>query len=256
MENAGLFEGDIALNPKANTFGSMIGGRWPNGIIPYEIDPVMGNKARTAIKEAIQQYQFYTCLTFPQRTFETDYMNFMWDSGCYATSIGYRHGRSNVSLGYGCESTYTAMHEIGHIIGLHHEQSRPDRDQYVRIIKHNIRNPKFGFNFNKASNIDSLGTGYDYRSIMHYSKTAFAKPGTITIRVLRSRYQDVIGNVKGFSKIDIQQINRMYPCSPGCKDNNSQCVGWANHPTANNCIAYGNYMKTECRKSCGLCLTV
>jgi len=104
------------------------------------------------------------------------------------------------------------MHEIGHSIGLQHEQSRPDRDSFVTIVSRNIKSG-MSFNFNKKSysQVDSLNTPYDYDSMMHYGKTAFGN-GRVTIITKDKRYQDRIGQRRGFSKVDIQQINKMYCC--------------------------------------------
>lgn len=68
---------------------------------------------------------------------------------------------------------------------------------------------QYNFNKQRASNINSLGTGYDYKSMMHYGRTAFGR-GRLTIRTKDPNMQNVIGNRQGFSEIDKKQINLMY----------------------------------------------
>ena len=74
------------------------------------------------------------------------------------------------SEGESCTAVGIIMHEIGHAIGFFHEQSRPDRDDYVTIHWEHIK-PSAYSNFMKYSHstIDSLGGEYDYDSLMHYS---------------------------------------------------------------------------------------
>ncbi|CAF4225973.1 unnamed protein product, partial [Rotaria sordida] len=57
----------------------------------------------------------------------------------------------------------------------YHEQSRPDRDSYVKVNWQNIQSD-MAFNFDKYDNtvVNTLNTPYDYASIMHYEKTAFS----------------------------------------------------------------------------------
>lgn len=68
------------------------------------------------------------------------------------------------------------QHELLHVLGLLHEQSRPDRDDYVQIVWSNIE-PKFVQNFMKAdeATAETFGLPYDFDSLMHYPANAFAR---------------------------------------------------------------------------------
>ena len=61
------------------------------------------------------------------------------------------------------------MHEVGHSLGMWHEHSRPDRDDYVQVMWDNVLEGKEA-NFLKKSwkNTEVHGIGYDLDSIMHY----------------------------------------------------------------------------------------
>ena len=58
------------------------------------------------------------------------------------------------------------IHEIVHSLGFAHEQSRPDRDQFVKIDWDNV-DPELVQNFEKlvAQEYIDLGTPYDYKSV-------------------------------------------------------------------------------------------
>merc|ERR1712212_424648 len=59
--------------------------------------------------------------------------------GCYS-SVGYNHRSHQVSIQKrGCTYNGIVAHELGHTIGLHHEQCRPDRDNSVKILLNNVQ---------------------------------------------------------------------------------------------------------------------
>lgn len=120
-----------------------------------------------------------------------------------------------MSVGFTCFSIQTAVHEIGHAIGFYHEHNRPDRDDHIKIITENLLS---GFQVQRqfeklnSDDVNLLGFGYDYNSIMHYDKDAFNKYNHLDTIVAHDP-SIPIGLAPGLSPLDILKTNRLCGCS-------------------------------------------
>ena len=58
--------------------------------------------------------------------------------------LGKKGGRKQViSIGHRCDIKGIAIHEIMHALGFYHEQSRYDRDSYIKINWSNIQRSEY-----------------------------------------------------------------------------------------------------------------
>ena len=48
------------------------------------------------------------------------------------------NGPQAISIGKNCDKFGIVVHELGHAVGFWHEHTRPDRDDWVLIIRENI----------------------------------------------------------------------------------------------------------------------
>ncbi|XP_049879665.1 zinc metalloproteinase nas-7-like [Pectinophora gossypiella] len=207
-------EGDI-LMPEVSTRNGVRGdtARWPNGIIPYVIEGYFNQQQRDMIMKAIADYHRLTCLRFVPYNGQQDYLTIRsGNTGCWS-SVGRIGGRQEVNLqAPGCVSKKgTVLHELLHAIGFMHEQSRPERDDFVDIRYQNIK-PGSENNFKKASRdgTDDFGVGYDYNSVMHYSEYAFSRNQQKTIEPKVGGV--TLGQREGLSRGDVKKVNNMYNC--------------------------------------------
>ncbi|XP_051800852.1 high choriolytic enzyme 1-like [Acanthochromis polyacanthus] len=184
--------------------------------VPYEISSSYSQSQHDTIIKALETFHEFTCIRFVQRTSHPNYIYFFSGDGCWSY-VGRQGGQQKVSLmKNGCLFTGIIQHEILHALSFHHEQSRSDRDQYVRILNENIIEGRER-NFRKVPT-NNLETSYDFSSVMHYSKYAFSKNGRPTI-VAKSDPNKKFGQRSSMSANDIQRVNRLYRC---CEYKNKQ----------------------------------
>ncbi len=232
VDGQAIFEGDIVLGAvqelqqtrdqdlaqrSIGITGSQF--RWPNAIVPYDIDPGLPNQQR--VTDAIAHWEANTRIRFTLRTAANqaqfpDFVRFVSGGGC-SSFVGKQGGQQNVTLGAGCTAG-NAIHEIGHTIGLWHEQSREDRDTFVTIVWANI-DPSMQFNFSQhISDGDDLGA-YDYGSIMHYPANAFTINGQNTIVAKQTLPSGVVmGQRSGLSAGDLAGVQILYPSATTFKE--------------------------------------
>jgi len=225
-KNGILFEGDILMDDRfraiirsggeskksALVVGWWFNVRWPDGVVHYKADHTFSLWHRLILAKTIHQFERRTCIRFKQRTYQRDYIMFTSKrKGCFST-IGRKGGRQYINLEQNCVRLGTFEHEILHALGMIHEHSRPDRDQFIKVKYENVK-PSDLNNFQKYPyyEVDELDEEFNFASVMMYPNKAFTRNGHNTIVSRKEPYLQ-FGQRSQLSVGDVRAVNRFYKC--------------------------------------------
>jgi hypothetical protein len=182
IDGVPVFQGDILLPPEAgpnyrSTGVTALAQRWPYGVVPVE-NTGLFNDSR--VTNAINHWRARAAIRFIFGATTGNRLRFVapTDTGNCSSFVGMTGGQQTVNLGSRCD-TGAAIHEIGHAIGLFHEQSRTDRANTVIVLDGtngtlNCIQAGRAHNFAMFGNEGMNVGAYEIGSIMHYPSNAFA----------------------------------------------------------------------------------
>ncbi len=139
--------------------------KWPSAVIPYEFDPAATTATRSAFETAKRDFDAKTVIRWVPRANQANYVRVITGGGCYSY-VGTIGGRQDMSIGNGCGAN-AARHEMGHALGLAHEQVRQDRDQFVNVNLDLTGGGRSQYEIDRGSAGTPIGS-YDFESMMHY----------------------------------------------------------------------------------------
>ncbi|XP_055329568.1 zinc metalloproteinase nas-15-like [Paramacrobiotus metropolitanus] len=222
--NNNLFHGDILLKASGQlsdgASATTVAGQllpeniWPNGgtAIPFNISESFSPSEKQIIATALQTIERRTlgCITFKPVETETDFLYFQRGLGCNSF-VGRQGGKQPINLDHSCMTSGIIQHEILHSLGLFHEQSRPDRDQYVEIFLDNV-NQQFLNNFDRLPLMETYNVGYDVESVMHYGAFDFAKDLQRPTIIPRMPGAVKMGQRHAMTILDAAKLMMAYQC--------------------------------------------
>ena len=158
--------------PRVVTRGYLVDDRslyWDDGVVTYKFDPGFPEGSKGIVDRAMQDYRDNTAITFKllgNNETATAYVVFKVTGG-NLSAVGCQRREQAIELA-NTPQVGATIHEIGHALGLLHEHSRPDRNQFI-TVHFDLVKPEWQNQFREINSFRTKTLGkYDFQSIMHY----------------------------------------------------------------------------------------
>nr|XP_018901577.1 PREDICTED: meprin A subunit beta-like [Bemisia tabaci] len=158
-----------------------------------------------------------TCVRFKEWSGERDYVYIRRDytEGAFYMNQGRQGGRQVLYVHQKVWTKKTFLHELGHVLNLHDEHKRPDRDYYIEVLEGNVKGELSQLMHKKEEEeVNLLGEPFDFDSIMMKGDRVHSKDpkNLITLRSkiagrpLKSELNEKL------SSGDVRRIRDLYRC--------------------------------------------
>ncbi|EDV26681.1 Zinc metalloproteinase nas-13 [Trichoplax sp. H2] len=190
--------------------GGIAGQIW-GLMVPYKFIPGYSSGDKQKVLDAMDKIKTATCIDFHVKSGgDSDYLDITNVVGC-SSAVGKHGGAQVLSLASTCVSEEgIILHELLHALGIHHTQSRLDRDNYISINTNNVAQGDLpNFDIYPNQHTDPYSVEYDYQSVMHYGEDDFSTGGTVITPLATGAS---IGQRNGLSYLDKVTLNLLYGC--------------------------------------------